>query len=219
MADLFSHYEQQFGNLSAEITARICKIPNLHGTSKKAAISDVERCFDEARELVEQMELEVREVSGEEKAKLGHRLKAYKNEMKRFQQDLKKARIAFSDQEGRNELLGGEDSQSSEDQRTRLLDNTERLERTGNHLEEGYKICVETEQIGVDIMNNLQRDREVIERARDRTRQTDSTLSKSSRVLTGMMRRVIQNRIIMAVICLAILAIIGLVIYYATKSK
>lgn len=34
------------------------------------------------------MELEVREVSGEEKAKLGHRLKAYKNEMKRFQQDL-----------------------------------------------------------------------------------------------------------------------------------
>jgi len=29
-------------------------------------------------------------------------------------------------------------------QRTRLLDNTERLERTGNHLEEGYKICVET---------------------------------------------------------------------------
>ena len=28
----------------------------------------------------------------------------------------KKARIAFSDQEGRNELLGGEDSQSSEDQ-------------------------------------------------------------------------------------------------------
>ena len=29
-------------------------------------------------------------------------------------------------------------------QRTRLLDNTERLERTGNNLEEGYKICVET---------------------------------------------------------------------------
>ena len=34
------------------------------------------------------MELEVREVTGEEKAKLGHRLKAYNNEMQRFQQDL-----------------------------------------------------------------------------------------------------------------------------------
>lgn len=34
------------------------------------------------------MELEVREVSGEEKSKLGHRLKAYNNEMERFEQDL-----------------------------------------------------------------------------------------------------------------------------------
>lgn len=218
MTELFTHYEQQFGNISAEITAKICKIPNLHGSSKKGAVSDVERCFDEARELIEQMELEVREVTGEEKARLNNRLKAYKNEMQRFEQDLKKARVAFSDQEGRNELLGGEDSQySSEDQRARLLDNTERLERTGTQLEEGYKMCVETEQIGVDIMNNLHRDREVMERARERTRGTDKNLTKSSRILTGMMRRIIQNRIIMAIICLAILGVIGLVIYYATK--
>jgi len=217
MTDLFNHYEQQFGNISAEITARICKIPNLHGSAKQSAVSDVERCFDEARELIEQMELEVREVSGEEKSKLGHRLKAYNNEMQRFEQDLKKARVAFSDQEGRNELLGGEDSHSSEDQRARLLDNTERVERSGRQLEEGYKMCVETEQIGVDIMNNLHRDREVIERARERTRGTDKNLSKSSRILTGMMRRIIQNRIIMAVICLAILGVIGLIIYYAVK--
>lgn len=218
MTELFTHYEQQFGNISAEITAKICKIPNLHGSSKKGAVSDVERCFDEARELIEQMELEVREVTGEEKARLNNRLKAYKNEMQRFEQDLKKARVAFSDQEGRNELLGGEDSQySSEDQRARLLDNTERLERSGRQLEEGYKMCVETEQIGVDIMNNLHRDREVIERARERTRGTDKNLTKSSRILTGMMRRIIQNRIIMAIICLAILGVIGLVIYYATK--
>ncbi|CAH3174676.1 unnamed protein product [Porites evermanni] len=218
MTELFTHYEQQFGNISAEITAKICKIPNLHGSSKKGVVSDVERCFDEARELIEQMELEVREVTGEEKARLNNRLKAYKNEMQRFEQDLKKARVAFSDQEGRNELLGGEDSQySSEDQRARLLDNTERLERSGRQLEEGYKMCVETEQIGVDIMNNLHRDREVMERARDRTRGTDKNLTKSSRILTGMMRRIIQNRIIMAIICLAILGVIGLVIYYATK--
>lgn len=34
------------------------------------------------------MELEVREVTGEEKARLNNRLKAYKNEMQRFEQDL-----------------------------------------------------------------------------------------------------------------------------------
>ncbi|CAH3141493.1 unnamed protein product [Pocillopora meandrina] len=213
MTDLFNHHEQQFGNLSAEITARICKIPNLHGSAKKSAVTDVERCFDEARELIEQMEF----TSREEKTKLTNRLKAYTNEMKRFDQDLKKAKVAFSDQEGRHELLSGEDSHNSEDQRARLLDNTERVERSGRQLDEGYRMCVETEQIGVDIMDNLHRDREVIERARERTRATDKNLSKSSRILTGMMRRIIQNRIIMAVICLAILGVIGLIIYYATK--
>lgn len=98
MTDLFNHHEQQFGNLSAEITARICKIPNLHGckfrscsdlikftlsldqiagewnslpqfnfpksivrwfflAAKKSAVTDVERCFDEARELVSNFEI------------------------------------------------------------------------------------------------------------------------------------------------------------------
>ena len=34
------------------------------------------------------MDLEVREVTGEEKTKLSNRLKAYKNEMQRFETDL-----------------------------------------------------------------------------------------------------------------------------------
>lgn len=217
MTELFSHYEQQFGNLSAEITARICKIPNLHGVRKKDAVQDVEMKFDEANELLEQMELEVREMSGDTKNKHGSRLRAYRTEMKKFEQDLKKARIAFSDEEGRNELLGVDDAFSSEDQRTRLLDNTEKLERSGRRLEEGYKMCVETEQIGVDIMDNLHRDREVIERSRERLRGTDQNLSKSSRILTGMMRRIIQNKIILALVCLAILTVIGIIIYYVAK--
>ena len=42
--------------------------------------------------------------------------------------------------DGREELLGDE----SADQRTRLLDNSERLERSGRKLETGYRIAVET---------------------------------------------------------------------------
>jgi vesicle transport through interaction with t-SNAREs protein 1 len=34
-----------------------------------------------------------------------------------------------------------------EDQKRRLLDNSERLERTGNRLEDGYRIAVETEEV------------------------------------------------------------------------
>lgn len=36
-------------------------------------------------------------------------------------------------------------------QRARLLDNTERVERSGRQLEEGYKMCVETGKAVVDV--------------------------------------------------------------------
>lgn len=41
MSELFNNYEQQFGNLSAEITAKICKIPNLHGGRLSKNLPDV----------------------------------------------------------------------------------------------------------------------------------------------------------------------------------
>ena len=53
-------------------------------------------------------------------------------------------------------------------QRSKLLDNSDRLQRTSNRLEEGYRIAQETEEIGLDIMDNLQRDRETISRTRGR---------------------------------------------------
>ena len=53
-------------------------------------------------------------------------------------------------------------------QRTHLLDSTSRLEKTSDRLDEGYRIAQETEEIGLEIMDNLQRDRETIDRMRGR---------------------------------------------------
>ena len=52
----------------------------------------------------------------------------------------------FSGEEGE-----GYDS-TVEDSRQRLLDNSERLERSGKKLDTGYKVCVETEEIGNKIL-------------------------------------------------------------------
>ncbi|KAF3704350.1 Vesicle transport through interaction with t-SNAREs -like protein 1A [Channa argus] len=45
------------------------------------------------------------------------------------------------------------------------------------------------EQVGQEILANLHGDREKIQRARERLRETDANLGKSSRILTGMLRR------------------------------
>ncbi|EOB05118.1 Vesicle transport through interaction with t-SNAREs-like protein 1A [Anas platyrhynchos] len=43
------------------------------------------------------------------------------------------------------------------------------------------------------MLENLSHDREKIQRARERLRETDANLGKSSRILTGMLRRFFQN--------------------------
>ncbi|XP_058043231.1 vesicle transport through interaction with t-SNAREs homolog 1A isoform X3 [Ahaetulla prasina] len=187
MSSDFEGYEQDFSVLTAEITNRIGKIPKLVGDEKRQLVSSVEKQLEEARELLEQMELEVREIPPQSRAMYSSRMKSYKQEMEKLDTDFKRSRIAYSD-EVRNELLG-DDGNSSEIQRAHLLDNTERLERSSRRLEAGYQIAVETEQIGQDILENLSHDREKIQRARDRLRETDANLGKSSRILTGMLRR------------------------------
>lgn len=118
----------------------------------------------------------------------------------------------------RNELLG-DDGNSSENQRAHLLDNTERLERSSRRLEAGYQIAVETEQIGQEMLENLSHDREKIQRARERLRETDANLGKSSRILTGMLRRIIQNRILIVVLAVIIIFTTMMAIYFSVKGR
>ncbi|XP_018079914.1 vesicle transport through interaction with t-SNAREs 1A L homeolog isoform X5 [Xenopus laevis] len=187
MSAEFEGYEQDYAVLTAEITGRVGKIPRLLGDEKKQMILNVEKQLEEARELLEQMDLEVREIPVQSRAMYSNRMRSYKQELGKLDADFKRSRIAYSD-EVRNELLG-DDGNSSESQRAHLLDNTERLERSSRRLEAGYQVAVETEQIGQNILENLSQDREKIQRARERLRETDANLGKSSRVLTGMLRR------------------------------
>ncbi|KAG7257969.1 hypothetical protein CRUP_007972 [Coryphaenoides rupestris] len=54
--------------------------------------------------------------------------------------------------------------------------------------DEGRAGSVVREQIGQEMLSNLNTDREKIQRARERLRETDANLGKSSRILTGMLR-------------------------------
>uniref|UniRef100_A0A8C3DC95 Vesicle transport through interaction with t-SNAREs 1A n=1 Tax=Corvus moneduloides TaxID=1196302 RepID=A0A8C3DC95_CORMO len=149
MSSDFESYEQDFAVLTAEITGRIGKVPKLVGDEKKQMVANVEKQLEEARELLEQMELEVREIPPQSRGMYSSRMRSYAQEMGKLEADFKRSRIAYSD-EVRNELLG-DDGNSSENQliklreeRAHLLDNTERLERSSRRLEAGYQIAVET---------------------------------------------------------------------------
>ncbi|XP_016335823.1 vesicle transport through interaction with t-SNAREs homolog 1A-like [Sinocyclocheilus anshuiensis] len=197
MSSDFEAYEQDFGTLTADITNKIGRIPKLAGEEKTQLVLNVDKQLEEVRELLEQMDLEVREIPIQSRGMYSSRLKSYKQEMEKLEKEfLIKLR----------------------EERAHLLDNTEKLERSSRRLEAGYQIAVETEQVGQEILTNLHSDREKIQRSRDRLRETDANLGKSSRILTSMLRRIIQNRILVFILGAIILLTIVLAIYFNLRG-
>lgn len=64
--------------------------------------------------------------------------------------------------------LYGDGISLKEEQKQRLLDNSERIERSGNHLNTGYQILLETEEIGSQVLRDLNSQRETIQKSRSR---------------------------------------------------
>ncbi|XP_064451353.1 vesicle transport through interaction with t-SNAREs homolog 1A isoform X11 [Mirounga angustirostris] len=161
MSSDFEGYEQDFAVLTAEITSKVARVPRLPPDEKKQMVANVEKQLEEAKELLEQMDLEVREIPPQSRGMYSNRMRSYKQEMGKLETDFKRSRIAYSD-EVRNELLG-DDGNSSENQliklreeRAHLLDNTERLERSSRRLEAGYQIAVETEHLAKLAFHQMQ---------------------------------------------------------------
>ncbi|XP_052819220.1 vesicle transport through interaction with t-SNAREs homolog 1A-like [Mya arenaria] len=215
MSTLIESYEQQYSNLSADITVCIGKIANSLGGEKQGHIRHVDKLFDELAELLEQMELEIKDLPARDKQKYRTRLVSYKAENKKLLADMKRAKLGLN---AREDLLG-EEVDNSEDQRTRLLDNTEKLERGTRRLDDGYRVILETEEMGAQILSDLSDQRETIQRSRNRLQETDSALGKSSRALSGMMKRIIQNRVMLGVVILVILFVIIMAIYLIARKK
>ncbi|PVD38626.1 hypothetical protein C0Q70_01242 [Pomacea canaliculata] len=216
MASLLQNFEQQYSTVTADITFHIGKISNSSGAEKQNHVRQAEKLFEEASELLEQMELEIKEQDQKERQKYQTRIRSYKVELNKQQTDMKRARLGID--ANRDELLG-DDTHDSEDQRTRLLDNTERLDRSTRKLEQGYRIAVETEQIGGQIMEDLHNQRQTIQRSRGRLHDMDTTLGKSSRVLSGMMKRIIQNRIMLLGIGVIIIITVCVAVYFMVRRS
>lgn len=114
------------------------------------------------------MDLEVNEIETSKKQRCRTKLDCYRAELKRLTLEYIKARSikqgAFN-YDSSEEL---QDVRISNDQKQRLLDNSERIEKSGRQLEEGYRVVLETQELGTQVLSNLNEQRETIQRTRSR---------------------------------------------------
>ncbi|CAH1638969.1 unnamed protein product [Spodoptera littoralis] len=207
MATLIQSYEQQYSILTADITAKIGRLKSGTEDNRDQLSREIHANFEEANDLLEQLELESRGAGA------GSRVAAYRAELQRVRDEYRSVLNSGSYNYENDDVF--DDWSGANEQHQKLLDNTERLERTGKTLTEGYRVVLETEQIGAAVLQDLSVQRETIQRSRGRLRETDEQLNRSSRLMNTMVMRALQDRfiLIMVFLVLGVLLCVGVYFY------
>lgn len=168
------------------------------------------------REQIRRMDLEARSLPPDKKSPLLSKLREYKADLSKLKSDAKKSSSTNPDLSNRAELglVGDHWSASSAAQRERLLATTDRINRAGDNIKQSKQTLLETEELGVSILQDLHRQRETITHARDTLHGVDDNITKSRKILSVMARRIMQNKAIMFGIIMLLVGSIGLVIYF-----
>ncbi|GMR48203.1 hypothetical protein PMAYCL1PPCAC_18398, partial [Pristionchus mayeri] len=192
-------FEKQYSNLTAEIQSSIGKLSSLDSAQRIHAIQAIEKLLKEVDEHLDHMEMAARDLpqSSADRSKYEQIVKSYRGDKKRDEETLKITVSRLMENATRDELFAMDESMSMDQQEEQLIANTERLERTSRKLQDATRIAIETEQIGAEVLGNLGAQRETINRARNRMREADSDLGRSSRLLNEMIRRVVRNRLLL----------------------
>jgi len=197
------------------------KFVKSHGTkylqyvldNRRDLIVEINRGFDESNEILEQMELEINQnTNPTHKLSQQTRLKCYFTELTRLEQDYNKSKIKPNLSDSDDFDLG-----LVEDQRRSLLDNSERLERTGLQLEDAYRVLVDTENMGAQVLSNLSQQRETIQKSRNRARETDAELGRANRIMNLMIFRSIRDNFVLYIIGAVFVIAIFSTIYFSSK--
>eukprot|EP00268_Persea_americana_P046820 TRINITY_DN483_c1_g1_i3.p1 TRINITY_DN483_c1_g1~~TRINITY_DN483_c1_g1_i3.p1 ORF type:complete len:185 (+),score=34.43 TRINITY_DN483_c1_g1_i3:376-930(+) len=180
-------------------------------------MSEIKSGLDDADDLIRKMDLDARSLQPSVKGRLLAKLREYKFDLNNLKAEFKQMTSGGSNQSARDELLesGMADTYMvSTDQRGRLLMSTERLNQSSDRIKESRRTMLETEELGVSILQDLHQQRQSLLHANNTLHGVDDNIGKSRKILTAMSRRMSRNKwIIGSIIAVLILAII-LILYF-----
>ncbi|KAF2311294.1 hypothetical protein GH714_021564 [Hevea brasiliensis] len=184
---------------------------------KKQKLSEIKAGLDEADTLIRKMDLEARSFPPNIKGMLLAKLREYKTDLNNLKNEAKRITSVNANQAARNEL---EDSgiadamMVSADQRGRLLMSTERLNQSTDRIKESRRTMLETEELGVSILQDLHQQRQALLHAHSALNGVDDNIGRSKKILTAMSRRMNRNKWIIGSLIAALVLAILLILYF-----
>ncbi|KAL3511092.1 hypothetical protein ACH5RR_030493 [Cinchona calisaya] len=212
MSEVFEGYERQYCELSANLYRKSnSAVLLLDGEQKNKQVSEIKAGLDDADVLIRKMDLEARSLQPSLKATLLAKLREYKSDLNKLKREVKKL-TSTNSQAAHEELLeaGLADTHlASANQRERLMMTTERLNQSSDRIRESGRAALETEDLGVSILEDLHQQRETLLHSHKKLHEVDDAIDKSKKVLTTMSRRITRNKwIVGSIIAGLVLAII-----------
>uniref|UniRef100_A0A7N0VEJ4 Vesicle transport v-SNARE N-terminal domain-containing protein n=1 Tax=Kalanchoe fedtschenkoi TaxID=63787 RepID=A0A7N0VEJ4_KALFE len=217
MSEVFEGYERQYCELSTNLLRKCAAAGAVDGEQRKQKISEIKSGLEDAEALIRKMDLEARSLQPGVKTVLLAKLREYKNDLNNLKTELKRITTANSSLAARDDLLesGMADAMlATADQRGRLLMSTERQTKSGDRIKESSRTMLETEELGVSILQDLHQQRQSLLHAHETIHGVDDNIGRSKRILTAMSRRMDRNKWIMGSLVMALVLVILLVLYF-----
>ncbi|XP_011035803.1 PREDICTED: vesicle transport v-SNARE 13 [Populus euphratica] len=220
MSEIFEGYERQYCELSANLSRKCTAALALDGEQKKQKISEIRAGLEDAESLIRKMDMEARNLQPNVKAVLLAKLREYKSDLNNLKTEVKRIGSGNLNAAARDELLEAGMANSltaSADQRSRLMMATERLNQSGDRIKDSRRTMLETEELGVSILQDLHQQRQSLLHAHNTLHGVDDNIGKSKRVLTAMSRRINKNKWIIGAIIAVLVVVIILILYFKLK--
>ncbi|MCO5598364.1 hypothetical protein L7F22_052459 [Adiantum nelumboides] len=220
MSNVFDGYERQYCELSTNLSRKCATLSAVSGEQKKQKLSELNAGLEEAESLIRRMDLEARSLQPSQKSALLAKLREYKSDLNNLKKDVKKSAASNDYVSSRDELLEAglaNNATASADQRQRLLMSTDRLNKTGNRIQDSKRVMLESEELGVSILQDLHQQRQTLLHTTDTLHGVDDNLGKSKKIMKSMANRMGRNKYIMTGLIVMLLVVIAVVLYFKLR--
>ena len=219
MSSILDAYEEEFKALQDSLDRELGTLKDLeqdNDTESAKYLKQMTALMSQGTDLVKQMEIEVRSQGGGAKKELVEKISMYKRSLKKYRGDFATQKNRLN----RGTLMSGADGPAlgkSAEQRQRLLDTNDKLERQNEAILNAQRTVAETEEVGIEITEELSRNRERIQASRDRLGEFTGITDSARRMIGSMQRRSMQSKFFIAGVMVIIVIAISLGIYYGVK--
>jgi len=219
-----SSYDKAWSSVLSNFNTKLKQAEAATGERRKVIIREAEKFLDEAQSIISQIDFDSRN-NISQRAKMQNKMRTFEQELDNSRKDLR--RVADVNQ--RDNLLksGNRNSFSSPtpplqsdnnvdeslDQRNKILESTALLDRANYSLANAQRVSAENEEIGGDVLNMMDQQKETLLRARDGLDNINDNMKDARSIIANMGRRVVTNKIILGIFIIVLLGAIGLYLY------